>query len=499
MLRNESYWKAVNEVYQRVIEETQPNYTTMQRAGIQRSDSELVKTLTMFTTQRFQNYGILADAVGDYRAQRERYRAEASDDNRAEVQRAGKQLERAVASQIVQTAVFALMKMGADFLLHRWDREQDENGDITGQSLLKRFADLFAGSTAGNFLYGSEAYSLVSNVAGGKDYDVVSAANLSAINDLGTAAMRFYKVLATDTSEMDEEELTAYHEKVRRQAMALMMDGLELQGLPAGNAEKLWNAAEAWGGNLLYAATEGESGEKLSFHSLPASATGQYDRLYEAIERGDAEEAQAALAKLDAMGRSDKVNSELKKRLKQYDDTILEAAEARNAGKNGTALAAKKKVFEQLREAYGVKASREKGATAEDAVRRAQIIDLVNAAVDEKADELLAGGTGGSIYDGLTEALGTGRTRDVQEELDRLLTAGKDAGSLKSKVTAAVKPEYLAGSEGDRARLEKLLLRLTDADGEPLYEAKTFAQWVKQAEKQESEKSLTRDEWAGVR
>ena len=259
--RSEAYWDAVNKMYQRVIEETQPNYTTMQRAGIQRSDSELVKTLTMFTTQRFQNYGILADAVGDYQAQRARYKTEASDENRAEVQRAGKQLNRAVASQIVQTAVFALMKIGADFLLHRWDREQDENGDVTAQSLLRRFTDLFAGSAAGNFLYGSEAYNLVSNVAGGKDYDVVSAANLSAINDLGTAAMRFYKVLAADTSEMDEEELTAYHEKVRRQAMALMMDGLELQGLPAGNAEKLWNAAEAWGGNLLYAATDGKTGK----------------------------------------------------------------------------------------------------------------------------------------------------------------------------------------------------------------------------------------------
>ena len=42
----------------------------MQRAGIQRSDNEFVKTLTMFTTQRFQNYGILADAVGDYKAQK---------------------------------------------------------------------------------------------------------------------------------------------------------------------------------------------------------------------------------------------------------------------------------------------------------------------------------------------------------------------------------------------------------------------------------------------
>ena len=145
---SEAYWEAVNKTYQRVIEETQPNYTTMQRAGIQRSDNELVRTLTMFTTQRFQNYGILADAVMDYNAQRERSHADPTEKNRAELKRAGKNLNRAVTSQIVQTAVFAAMKIGADFLLHRWDREQDENGDITAGSLLKRYADLYVGSAS---------------------------------------------------------------------------------------------------------------------------------------------------------------------------------------------------------------------------------------------------------------------------------------------------------------------------------------------------------------
>ena len=139
---SEEYWKAVNETYQKVIERTQPNYTVMQRAGIQRNPDEFVKTFTMFTTQRFQNYGILADAVMDYKTQSARYKAQQSAENRSEVQRAGKQLNRAVVSQVTQTAVFALMKIGADFLLHRWDREQDQNGDMTLESMLKRFTAL---------------------------------------------------------------------------------------------------------------------------------------------------------------------------------------------------------------------------------------------------------------------------------------------------------------------------------------------------------------------
>ena len=50
------------------------------------------------------------------------------------------------------------MKIGADFLLHRVDREQDENGDVTLKSLLNRFTGLFTESAAGNFLFGSEVY-----------------------------------------------------------------------------------------------------------------------------------------------------------------------------------------------------------------------------------------------------------------------------------------------------------------------------------------------------
>ena len=84
-------------------------------------------------------------------------------------------LRRAASSQVIQTAVFALMKIGADFLLHRWDREQDENGDVTAKSLWNRFVGLFTESAAGNFLFGSEVYSIISNAMNGTDYDVVSA------------------------------------------------------------------------------------------------------------------------------------------------------------------------------------------------------------------------------------------------------------------------------------------------------------------------------------
>ena len=119
--------------------------------------------------------------------------------------------------------------------------------------------------------------------------------------------------------------------------------------------------------------------------------------------------------------------------------------------------------------------------------------------INELADELLAGNTEGGVYDTLTDALETGKRKNVQDEIDRLRTAGKADSQIKSKITDAVKEEYLAGSSSDRKRLETMLLKLTKADGTPMYENKNFAQWVKDAAKKEEQAKNSKDEWAGVR
>ena len=496
---SEAYWEAVNKMYQRVIEETQPNYTAMQRAGIQRNDSDVVRGLTMFTTQRFQNYGILADAVGDYKAQKARYVADQSAENKAEVQRAKRDLGRALSSQAVQTAVFAAMKIISDFLLRRWDREQDENGDVTGWSLLKRYGVVCVQAVAGYAMGGSEIYSFVDNVIHDTDYDVISISNLAGANDAAEDAAKFSHELAKDTSEMDEEELEKHHGKLKKCALTVIKDSGTLVGLPAQNAFNLATAIWGWGENIVYGATKGEYGKAFSINGLPASATGQYDRLYNAIQSGDSEEAAAAMKKLEQMNKTDKVDGELARRLKQYDADVLAAAKARNAGKARAEEKARKAVFEKLREGLDVAPVTDRAKGKTDAARRAQLIDLVNKAVDGKADELLAGSKDGSIYDALLDEVKNGRAEDVQTEINRLLTAGKKKSSIKDKITEAVKEEYLAGSDRDREKLEKKLLALEDADENPLYEEKNFAQWVSAADKKAEKAKDEKNWWEGVK
>ena len=468
-----AYWEAVNRTYQKVIEQTQPNYTVMQRAGIQRNPDEMVKTFTMFTTQRFQNAGILIDAVGDWKAQAARYKADASDANKAELQRATKQRDRAILSQAAQVAVFAMMKIGADFLLHRWDREQDENGDVTLKSIVSRFFSLSTESTMGNFLFGSELYSLIDNAIEGKDYDVISATNISAVNDMASDVVKFTAELKKDTSEMDEAELEKHHKKLMEKGMALIENGFEIVGVPYGNGRKMVDAVRGYWDDAQNVA----QGGKFSFNSLPESATGQYDRLYNAYASGDADEAQAAVEKLVAMGKEDEIYKQLKTRLKKYDADTRAAAKAQMEGNEAERYRLETETIEALYDVLGIRKN-----VKEDAPKREAVIDCVTGAVNALETEMLKGDAG-DMYADLSEAVDSRKAQDVQAECDRLMKAGRTPSSVKSKLTELAKPEYLAGSDADKQQLADVLLALTDTDGNALYTEKTFAQWEKAAEK----------------
>lgn len=509
-----AYWEAVNQQYQRVVERTQPNYTTMQRTGFQRTGNDTMKTLMMFSTQRQQNAQIWVSAAEDYMAQKRRADAakadlakataendehwiktctEAAEKAKQEKRTAFKRLGWAVTSQMVQTTVIAAIGMGVKLLLHRRKDLQDENGDITIKSAGGAFGKAFLESLVGNFVGGSELYTAVAVILGGTDYDTVSLTGFSTVNDTVAAISSLVKEIMKDTSELDEEDRAKHDARVQKDILDLAGSISQFYGIPFNNVKKYFEAAAAY-------AKDVQNGTLLDFSDLPESATGQYDRLYNAIAEGDTDNASGAMAKLEAMGKDEKtIASQLKNRLKKYDEDLLKAAEEQNAGKSSAAFDAKMEVFERLCAAYGVKAAGERGATAEDAARRSEFIDLINKAVNEKAEELYKGGTGGSVYDALTEAVDSGRADDVQDEVKRLRTAGKEDGQIRSEITDAVKEEYLAGNDHDRERLEQMLLKLTKADGTPMYENKNFVQWVRDAEKKEESAKNEKDEWAEVR
>lgn len=521
---SKAYQEAVMSKFRRVVERTQPNYTVMQRTGMQRSKNQMLKTLSMFSTQRQQNAQIMVSAVEDLAAQWQRNdqakaaleKAKAENDTprlaeckavaekaKADRAEALKRFWDAASSQIVQTAVIAGLGILVKFILHQWDDLQDENGDMTLASLGGSFLYQFSNSMVSNYTGGSELWTAGESIHSKRvfgNYDSVSMTGFSAINDAVTSMTKLNALLDKDTGEMTEKELDDYADSVKwawaDTAGQLMM----LVGVPYNNGKKYVQAVFAWMDTVKQ---WDETGEK-NFNSTPDSATGQYDRLFEAIQTGNTEEVQAATKKLERMLAEGKIkelktDDQLKARLKKYDEDILDAARAKNAGDMEARVDAKQEVYDRLCTAYGVKKLGEKGETDEDKAQRARFRELIDKAVNEKAEQLYKGGTEGSVYDTLTDALETGKRKDVQDEIDRLRTAGKADSQIKSKITDAVKEEYLAGNDHDREKLEKLLTSLTKEDGTAMYEEKKFAQWVKDAAKKEEQAKNSKDEWEEVR
>ena len=162
--------------------------------------------------------------------------------------------------------------------------------------------------------------------------------------------------------------MEGYHRKLVKAWGGLVENAFEVMGIPAGNARKLLQAVAGYAADVKGLV----NGEGFTLNGVQPSATGQYDRLYNAIQQGDAEEVQAALEKLDQMEKSDRVDSELKKRLKTYGDDIRTAAVARNEGDDNTRIAAAKRVLNQLYTAYGISPT-----AKSDAEKREWAIDLV--------------------------------------------------------------------------------------------------------------------------
>lgn len=113
-----------------------------------------------------------------------------------------------------------------------------------------------------------------------------------------------------------------------------------------------------------------------------------------------------------------------------------------------------------------------------------------------------AGLTAYDTYKGYTQQQWENEFAREQWEYNKERTGQSDAlnrEGIKSKITESVKEEYLAGSDRDREKLEKKLLALEDAEGNPLYEEKNFAQWVSAADKKAEKAKDEKNWWEGVK
>ena len=498
---SDAWWDAVVAKMTETNDRTQPNYTISQQAAIQRDPGQLAKTLTMFKTQGFQNYGILASAIEDYRAQgvyEQEYAQQAADSSlsaeerqqaqanleqvRAARQTAGHRLQLAVTSQVVQSMVFVVAKMAVDdWLLHRYDREKDEEGQVTPASVAQRFVGMTAENIAGNALGLSELIAVAGTLLGQDGGDPVSLTGIDAINDLSSDLLRL-----TQAVQADEIDPAKVWERVYDLAGSLG----NVAGLPIARLQRWWEGASGWYNDIAAAANS--DGLTLGdVINAPPSSASQYDRLYtDVFEEADAEDAAKALERLadldaldppakasNAKAADGKVLGELLSREREYGTRVESAAAARVAGNESEQRRLRQELVDVLAGALGISKT-----DKADARRLRTVIDKVDAAIasEVKAQMGADSATGATVYTPLLTAIEDGG--DVKNIQAGLRRAGVDDGAIKSAVVNVYKDEYIYGDESSRQRIEQQLLKLNDAYGEP-YFTKTkdqddFADWV---------------------
>lgn len=153
---SDEYYKAVAEVFNQTIQQTQPNFTPLQRNAALRSKNPVVRTLTLFGTQRMQNGGILIESAMELAH---------SKNMSKEAQAAAKaKFGRAVVSQLVQNVMLVAIGFVVDALRGRMKEWQDDDKDVTLESVAKVMGDQFLGNIFGSFLGGSELWDIVSTM-----------------------------------------------------------------------------------------------------------------------------------------------------------------------------------------------------------------------------------------------------------------------------------------------------------------------------------------------
>lgn len=280
----DAYYRKVAEIYNRVIEETQPNYTTMQRPGILRTDNTLLQSILMFKTQPFQNFNVVYDAYGNLIAKQAAYRNTGSEAAKAEFVQAKKAAWDATWSQVAQLAIFAGMTFLWNMFRGKRKNYEDEEGELTTDSILKKIGKDMLGSAASGIPGGAELWEMASSFLFGDHYYGIDSVTASALADTMSSMLD----VANEWRDLTEalrtgDEIDWNKERFKIEKMVNTIS--KTAGVPVENVMNLFKAFFMYGAETVQGKYLGEYAY-LKLTVNPASYPGDYyDLLYKARQK----------------------------------------------------------------------------------------------------------------------------------------------------------------------------------------------------------------------
>lgn len=309
----EEYYREVADVYNRVIENTQPNYTAMQRSKVLRSDNQLVRSLMMFKTQPFQNFNILYDAAGEYAAKTRQYKANPNAETKAAAKTARGRLAAAITSQLVSAVIFASMTAVWNMFRGKTGAYEDEEKDeMTVESFLAKLGKDTLSSLMGSVPFGSDVYNFAASKLFDETYYGMEVSSVSAISDLAESVGNLWSVVesAADASTGADNWSNVWVEFDRS------ADNItKVFGVPYENVVNLINASARWAMKGIFGKYLGDY-YALRMTTNTKRSTEYYDCLWRAYknDRSAYEKIYADMAKSGFS--EDAIRSNMEKRMK---------------------------------------------------------------------------------------------------------------------------------------------------------------------------------------
>lgn len=235
--RGPEYNRKVAELYNDMLQRTQPSYDVMQRNAFLRSDSPATKIFGMFKTQTFNMGGEVIDAWGRLTAFEKMHKDKQVSDAQLKKVRGqfGRTVGATIASQLMLTALGVLAKA----VYHNMKNYRDDKGEVTPESTFMRAIYEFMTSFSGMTMGGSEAQSFFLALTGKEKWYDMEYPGLSTINDFMTNSTKvtenFRKACESGWKADDAE-------KFRNSCAELAMSAAILGRIPADNIYKLANA-----------------------------------------------------------------------------------------------------------------------------------------------------------------------------------------------------------------------------------------------------------------
>lgn len=338
----EKWHKATAELFNRVVLESQANYTTMERGELLRTNNVFWRSITMFKTEPFQAFNVLYDGFANVAAKRRQLAAaqqlESEEGGKEKVQ-AAEAAYRAAKKRVAQAvpAVIAsnLLEAAITFawaLFQGKDKDwrDEESDEITAASFFKKLFIQAGSNIAGIVPLGGQLSEAAQAAIFGDRYYGMETTEVSIIDDTINSLLHIRGSIANMIEAGKTEEEAERARKVRAARddffKTLWDESMRLSvsiGVPVGNGEKILKGIFRWAFIAAMGKSEGEYWFRYCTEKSTASGRGSADTeaLFRAALDGDEESMGRMYAVMAKTKSEDSIQAAIRKRTKDAVDS----------------------------------------------------------------------------------------------------------------------------------------------------------------------------------